>query len=145
MNILLDDVRNEIINLHDFFVSWFNGTVRQDELDSRFLSRLDKNLTFIAPEGSVFSVSDLATNFQQAYGINKEFRIQIRDVKICQTMTDHILVTYTEWQVGAKASEKSSNARITSALLTKTKPFKWLHIQETWLPESVRSADSFNF
>lgn len=50
MSDLLEDVRREVIDLHDVFVAWFNGTVAPDLLERRFLSHLDPAFVFISPE-----------------------------------------------------------------------------------------------
>jgi len=51
----LERVTKEIVDLHDFFTEWFNGTVERDQLEPRFLSRLHKNVAFIPPEGMVMT------------------------------------------------------------------------------------------
>ncbi|MGH1482165.1 MAG: hypothetical protein ACRBM6_26130 [Geminicoccales bacterium] len=145
MRTLLEDVRREVVDLHDFFTDWFNGTADRDLLERRFLSRLDPAFTLIPPEGTVLEAADIGSAFQDAFGMNKGFRIQIRDVTIQRDMEAHVLATYTEWQTGAQQSAFANNARITTVLMEKGTPFQWLHIQETWLPEDVRAAGSFDF
>lgn len=141
----LETVTNEIVGLHDFFAAWFNGTADRDQLDPRFLSRLHPDIQFIPPEGQVMSRAMLQAGFDQSYGSNPDFRIAIRDVDIRYEHGDHVLATYTEWQTGAARSALANNARITTVLMEMTKPVTWLHLQETWLPEAVRSAGSFDF
>lgn len=140
----LETVTKEIVDLHDFFTQWFNGTVDRDQLEPQFLSRLDENVVFIPPEGHILTGGMLKGGFDQGYGSNKGFRIQIRDVIIRQEIGDLVLATYTEWQIGATQSEHA-NARVTSVLVKMTSPITWLHIQETWLPDSIRDAGSFDF
>ncbi len=145
MSTLEQEVREEIEELHRFFVRWFNGTIEKETLDDCLTSHLHPTVNFIPPEGRLISRDDIVSGFRQGYGSNPNFRIQIRDVKVRYEMEAHLLATYTEWQISAKASEQSQNARFTSVLMTKQKPFQWLHIQETWLPEDVRAADPFDF
>lgn len=133
MTAILEDVHNEIVELHDFFTQWFNGTAKQSQLEERFLSRLHENLMFISPDGQTLTAADLRAGFQHAFGSNKDFNIEIRDVSIRYQIGDYILATYTEWQCGAKRSATAENARFTTALMQKGTPFKWLHLQETWL------------
>ncbi|WP_372571216.1 DUF4440 domain-containing protein [Ruegeria jejuensis] len=140
----LEAITKEIIDLHDFFVKWFNGTVERDQLEPGFLSHLDENVVFISPEGHILTGEMLKGGFDRSYGSNTEFRIQIRDVTVHQEIGDLVMVTYTEWQVGATQSAHK-NARVTSVLMKMTDPVTWLHIQETWLPDSVRDAGSFDF
>lgn len=145
MTTLLDDIRREVVNLHDFFTMWFNGTAKRDQLEYQFLSRLHPDFVLIPPEGAVLTREQLTGGFQQSHGSNKGFRIQIRDVTVRHQMGNHVLATYTEWQSGAVTSEQSNNARFTSALVEVGQPILWLHLQETWLPEDVRAAGPFDF
>ncbi|WP_282092066.1 DUF4440 domain-containing protein [Epibacterium ulvae] len=140
----LEIVTKEIVDLHDFFTQWFNGTVERDQLAPRFLSHLDDNVIFIPPEGHILTGDMLKGGFDSGYGSNTDFRIQIRDVAIRQEVGDLVMATYTEWQIGATQSAHK-NARVTSVLMKMTTPVTWLHIQETWLPDSVRDAGSFDF
>ncbi len=100
---------------------------------------------FIPPEGHRLDREHLIAGFHAGYGKNKEFRIEIRDVKLLREMGEYALATYTEWQRGAVVSTPTQNARITTAVMTRAKPFRWLHVQETWLPEQERAAGSFEF
>ena len=145
MSTRLDDVRREIVELHAFFVAWFHGAVARDQLEPRFLSRLDKDLMFIPPGGQMTGVGGLKAMFENGYGSNTGFNIQIRDVALRWEAGDTVLATYTEWQIGALTSQPANNARVTSALLKMGPPIKWLHIHETWLPEALRAADPFDF
>lgn len=145
MSMLLDDIRREIVDLHGFFTDWFNGTADRSKLDECFISRLHPELIFIPPEGNVLRAAQLKAGFEQSYGANPGFRIQIRDVEIRHDLGDHILATYSEWQKGAKASEHANNARLTSVVMAKGDPMTWVQLQETWLPEEVRAAASFDF
>ena len=141
----LGKVTKEIIDLHKFFTEWFNGTADSEQLEPRFLSHLHKNIQFIPPEGEVMTGDVLKEGFRRGYGSNPNFRIQIRDIDIRYERGNLVLVTYTEWQIGAAMSSKANNARVTTVLMEMTNPVTWLHIQETWLPEAVRAAGSFDF
>lgn len=145
MDNLLNDIRREVVDLHAFFVRWFNGTVVREELVPCFLSHMIDEVVFISPDGDVLRREQLESGFSQAYGTNPDFKIEIRDVQILQKFGEIVLVNYTEWQKGAKASSQEQNARITSALIDTGAPFQWYHIHETWLPENIRKADPFAF
>lgn len=141
----LETFTKEIVNLHDFFTDWFNGTADRDQLEPLFLSRLHEDVQFITPEGQVMSGAALQEGFARGYGSNPGFRIQIRDVDVRYERGKIVLATYTEWQTGAVQSVMAKNARVTTVLMEKTAPVTWLHIQETWLPEAVWAAGSFDF
>lgn len=124
MSALVDDVRREVEELHVFFTAWFNGTAERSDLDARFISRIHPDLIFIPPEGTVLQAQHLRAGFEQAYGSNPDFRIQIRDVAVRFEASDQVLATYSEWQVGATMSAHPNNARFTSVLLRKADPFE---------------------
>jgi len=141
----LQFVTKGIVDLHDFFTEWFNGTVERDQLEPRFLSRLDENAVFIPPEGQIMTVDMLKGGFDHGYGTNKDFHTQIRDVTIRHEFGELVMATYTEWQTGAAMSAEKKNARLSSVLMKMTDPVTWLHIQETWLPDDLREAGSLVF
>lgn len=138
-------VTKEIVDLHDFFTAWFNGTAEPDELEPKFLSRLHEKLVFIPPEGHLISGPMLREGFNNGYGTNPNFKIQIRDVSIKHEVGKTVLATYTEWQTGSTLAEHANNARVTSVLMDLGVHVTWRHIHETWLPESERLAGSFNY
>ena len=142
MSELEQAVCDEVEYLHRFFVDWFSGTVDEKEVDRVLVPRLDDETFYVTPDGHRLGGPDLVAMFRHAHGTNPDFRIEIRDVKIMRTFGDYLLVTYTEWQKGARASENPDNARVTTVLLERTQPFRWLHIHETWLPEAVGSEQS---
>ena len=51
----LEIVTKEIVDLHDFFTEWFNGTADRGQLEPRFLSRLHENVQSIPSEGQVMT------------------------------------------------------------------------------------------
>lgn len=140
MSDLQDLIRTEIEDLHDFFVEWFTGQADKDDLEIRCLSHLHADFLFIPPEGTLLKRTDLEAGFRQAHGSNRNFRIKVRDVVVRHEMPDHVLVTYTEWQTGATASGSAENARLSTALLTKGRPFQCVHLQETRLPDEAHAS-----
>lgn len=145
MTKLENDVRTEIEELHRFFVRWFNGTIEKEALEANFGARLHPDMHITFPDGNTLDRSTLLAGFAQAHASNQAFRIDIRDVKIVHEGVDTLLVSYEEWQSGAKSSEKPNTARISTALLSKQLPFVWFNIHETWLPDAIASADPYDF
>jgi len=145
MTNLANDVRAEIEELHRFFVRWFNGTIEKKALEANFGARLHRDMHITFPDGNTLDRDTLLSGFAQAHASNSAFRIDIRDVKIAHEGMDTLLVSYEEWQRGAKSSEKSDTARISTALLSRQQPFVWFNIHETWLPDTITSADPFGF
>lgn len=144
MSELEASIREEIEDLHRFFVAWFSGTAPRSALEDRFVPAIDPGCFYVTPDCGRFDKAELVAMIGGAYGSNPDFRIEIRDVTIRRKFGDTVLATYTEWQRGAKRSA-AENARFTSVLMTKATPHRWLHIHETWLPEAEQAAGPYEF
>lgn len=144
MSDLTTAIRAEIEDLHAFFVDWFTGAADQMAITTRFGTAMAPDVLFISPDGQRLTHSDLMTGIGAGYGANTAIRIAIRNVEIQQDLGDCVLVTYEEWQIGGKAGRDQSG-RLSTALITKAAPHKWLHIHETWLPYDVQAAGPYDF
>ena len=140
MQNLLKDVHTEIVELHDVFVAWFNGSADKTSLEEQLNQRFPKNMLYMEPDGQMMPQGDLMALFDANYGSNPEFNIEISNVQIRHQFDDHILATYTERQTGSNFSSAKNNLRSTSLLLKKSDPFEWLHIHETWLPKTSEQS-----
>lgn len=127
-------VQAEITRLHEFFVDWFSGAVSPEALEDALVSRLHVQLLYVTPDGNRLSRDQLVAMLRKAHGSNSDFRIEVRDVVVRHESSEHLLITYTEVQHGARNSKQSDNARMTTALLSRTTPLVWLHIHETAIP-----------
>ena len=67
---ILKDIQQEIVDMHDLFTNWFNGTMPREQFDRRLLSRFHPDFTIISPEGSLVTRDQLELGFQEAYGTN---------------------------------------------------------------------------
>lgn len=145
MSNLEKGLREEVELLHRFFARWFNGTAAPAELAEIFLPRMDPETFFVSPDGYRLERDGLVSMFEEAHGSNPDFRIAVREVRLLREIGDTLLITYSEWQRGARASARSENGRVTSALLRRGQPFKWLHVHETWLPEAEQASGDYDF
>ena len=143
--ILEEMVREEVVALHDFFVGWFSGKLATDAFETQFLARFDEDFILIPPAGIVLPLQDFKTVFFDAHGSNPDFRIAIRNVRLRRLMGGFVLATYEEWQRNALASEPPDNGRVASVVFAASSPLKWLHVHETWLPESIASQGPYDF
>ncbi len=138
-------IKAEIEDLHGFFMDWFTGKAPKDMLESRFVPAMDPEMLFISPDGDRLTRADLTLGFAGAHGSNPDFRIAIRDVDVTREIGDLVLVTYTEWQRGSKRSKRTQSGRLTTVLMTRDAPHRWLHVHETWLPEAEQMAGPYDF
>ncbi len=145
------DVKQEVIDLHDFFVGWFAGTIpnTDEAYASGFTDRCDDGFILIPPAGGLTQLSDLASGLRGGYGNNPDFRIQVRNVEVRHATDDLVIATYEEWQRNAKSSTPSDNGRVSTAVFrpdpSASNGLRWLHVHETWLPSEVMAAGPFDF
>ena len=137
MNELEQKIKQEIIDLHDIFVKWFTGAIEKVDLEHKLASRFYEETIFITTQGHSINYKSLMNMFQNGYGVNSILKIAISNVEVLQKIGDYALVNYVEWQTNDLNPEISGNysVRKTSALISNTPPFKWLHIHETMLPK----------
>ena len=145
MSDLEQRVRNEVEDLHRLFVAWYSGSVAPEALESDFVPRFDPGFVIVTPDGNHTAIDGLTAGFRKAHGVNPDFCITIRDVMIRHELPDHLLDTYTEWQTGARAHDRPKNARLSTVLMTRVAPFRWLHVHETWLPQGEIDGGDFDF
>lgn len=134
-------IEKEIVELHQFFQDWFNGDIPADNAAfTRLTSVLAPNFKIITPDGQIIRRDALLQRLQQAHQDQKGIRIWIEDVRVLQWLPQHVLVTYQEWQ----ESENQVTVRQSSALFQETdntpNGWRWLHVHETWRPESAQAA-----
>lgn len=146
MNALIQEqVRIEVEDLHAFFCLWFAGKLPKTDFGSKFSSRFAEDLVFIPPVGKLLGLEELSTLIYKGYASNPEFRIQIREVSIEKVFGDYYLATYEEWQRNALASTPPDNGRIATVVFKSGDPLQWVHIHETWLPETIIATGDYNF
>ena len=133
-----DHFRREIERVHAFIAAWFRGDVARDDalFDSQLATRMDRALVNIQPSGQILTHSDLVDGIRAAHGSNPDFHIEISDVVLRLVDDDLALVTYVEFQRGAKNTVPADNRRVSSVLFRCVHPDAepvWLHIHETGL------------
>lgn len=123
------DITKEIIDLHEFFQNWFNGTIPESDF-TRFSKVMDAGFQIISPRGDLTNISDLVDILTNAYAKNKKIKISVAEVTVKLLSTNLFLATYKEIQnIG-----KETTSRISSAIFKRsmTNKFTWLHVHETW-------------
>lgn len=138
-------VQSEIEALHEFFVGWFTGVLPESAFNSTFLQRFSPKLVFVPPAGNLLGLAELSSSVRAGYATNPNFRIQIRRVQVQQELEGYVVATYEEWQRNALASKPPDNGRIATVIFSLGEQLHWRHIHETWLPDEIIAADSYDF
>ena len=142
---LEEAVREDVVALHDFFVGWYGGELPQSAFETEFLARLDPAFTIIMPSGAELDMATLSGAMQDAFGRKPGFRIEIRNVRLKYLTETTVVATYEEWQRNTREAAETGTGRPSTVVFDRDGSLRWRHVHETWLPEDVVRADSFEF
>ena len=131
---MITRVENEIIELHQFFLDWYNNKLSpSDENFTRVSDVLAPDFTIIFPSGENVFCQPLLDRLRNANNIHANMRIWIRNIKVRFHIGNLILATYEEWQ----EIDGLITSRLSSVVFqdNETKPngLQWLHVHETWI------------
>jgi hypothetical protein len=138
-NLMESECKNEIIELHSFFESWFNGELpKSEESFHRFDSVLHTNFQLITPRGEKITQDEIITSIWNAYNsrsqTNPPMQIWIENYSFKPINKNIFVATYEEWQ----KIETGNQGRLSTVIFIKEtndyNNLSWLHVHETWLP-----------
>ena len=124
----------EVIDLHRFFVDWFD-TARADRVDfSRFERVMGDSFEMIAPDGQILDREAVIDHVRASRAsCDDGFAISIEDIRPGWQDADTIVVLYIEAQLRAgKHSRRQSSAVFTTSS-SAPNGVEWRHLHETWL------------
>ena len=128
-----EKIRKEILNLHDFFQSWFSGKVEQSEslFGSNVSDHFDPSFEFVMPDGSHSKKEETISSIYEAYGFDPSFAIKV-DIRSIRALSEEVyLALYEEHQT----EEGQENSRLSLAVLccnpSSKNEITWLHCHET--------------
>lgn len=128
--------RQEVIELHEFFVEWYTGQCDDDAFD-RVEAALAPGFEMITPDGERVAretVLERVREQRDTY-LPGGFDIEIRDCEVTAAGPGFALARYEEWQ----SSPTDGTGRLSSALLRPDDDapagLRWVALQETWLEE----------
>lgn len=139
---LFETARREIVELHNFFVSWFVDDGQPEPDFSRFETAMAADMTMIPPSGAVLDRVAVVHHVRAARGtVDRDFRIEIDDVRAHIEDERGILVSYVEaqWRNGQQTRRRSSVFLTRNA--TAPLGLEWRYLHETWLQPPKNSAD----
>lgn len=132
---LQSEIRQDIVDLHDFFVGWYNGELPQEAYDSEFDARLGPAFTIVLPSGVELDRDSLSGAMRESFGKNPGFQIEIRNVRLVHATKSMAVATYEEWQRKDEGGPESVSGRLSTVVLARGEILQWLHVHETWLPD----------
>jgi len=129
---LVERCEREVIELHEFFQSWFCGEIGQEE-GHLLARRFAQNSRLITPDGEVEQFYSLEKRFLSAYGKRPGVKVWTSHFVPLMITHDSALVKYREWRL----FNEELTGRLTTCLfkLNDEAPngIEWSHIHESWL------------
>ena len=142
---LVDDCVAEVTGMHQFFEGWFKGSIeRTPENYARATSAIMDEFSQITPDGNYWERQELFPKLEESYGMYSKsdppFRLWIENARAVQLGgTEFCLTVYEEW----RQLDGITRGYVTTAILKHSlgapNGVKWLHLQETWLPEKTKT------
>ncbi|QIA24973.1 DUF4440 domain-containing protein [Mesorhizobium sp. AA22] len=131
---LLSRASAEIVDLHRFFVDWFDRA-SADMVDfSRFERVMGDGFCMVAPSGQVLDRKAVLDHIKASRATcDGDFAISIEDIRAGWQAGDTIVISYVEAQQRAgKHSRRRSSAVFTTSS-SAPNGVEWRHLHETWL------------
>lgn len=130
------ECRNKIEELHRFIESWLMGSVKKSkQVFKCFDDELDTEFVIIHPSSQSQNKSEISNDLWGAHGVqNKDFSIEIRNIRLRCVIENICIMNYEEWQSGVEKS-----VRISTVVFRKFKgndKIYWFHLHETWRSEN---------
>lgn len=136
---LFERARAEVVDLHRFFVEWYDAKTAGTADFDRFERAMGEGFLMIPPDGRILDREAVVGYVRgNRGGFDGDFAIEIEDVRPGWEAGDVIVVTYVEVQArGGKNSRRQASAVFTRSS-SAPNGVEWRHLQETWLqmPES---------
>lgn len=131
---LLSRASVEVVDLHRFFVDWFNAASADNADFRRFESVMGEGFQMVAPDGQVLDRAAVLDHVGASRAsCDGGFTVSIEDIRAGWQAGDTIVVCYVEAQQRAgKHSRRRSSAVFTTSS-SAPNGVEWRHLHETWL------------
>jgi hypothetical protein len=134
-------LEREVREVFEIFEGWTRGVLPDDDavLGERWVPRLHPDFRVVMPGGAVMGYGDTVAVVHDGYGSNPGFRIALTNFRVVAASGSVAVVTYDEWQRGAR-SGRVDNGRISTVVFTTegANRARWLLLQQTWMrPEAL--------
>lgn len=131
---LFDRASTEIVELHRFFVAWYDRNMADSADFDRFDKVMGPGMQMIPPSGVILDRDAVVAYVRDNRAtFDADYAIEIADIRPAWQADGAIAVTYVEKQ--QRRGEKT--ARRATALFTESSSapngVEWRHLHETWM------------
>lgn len=126
--------RDEVLALHEFFVTWFRRGSAAGDFGS-CEAALAADFRMVTPDGVVIARAALLERLLQARNSQPDdFSIIISAIEPLWQERDAILLGYVEQQYRSGSITRRRSTALFTAAPTAPRGVVWRHLQETWMP-----------
>ena len=130
------DWMGEVTALHGFFQGWLGGELPNDDTTfEQFERALAMGFSMIEPGGMLLDRPIVIDRLRSGHGKRPELRIWITSGRCLHASSQQLVVCYEEWQ--ASGDDPPRGRQSTVVMQIAHDSLEWLHVHETWLPESA--------
>ncbi|TIT90482.1 MAG: DUF4440 domain-containing protein [Mesorhizobium sp.] len=131
---LLSRASAEVVDLHRFFVDWFDRR-RCDRADfSRFESVMGEGFSMVVPSGQLLDREAVLEHVKASRAtFNGDFAISIEDIRPGWGTGDLVVLTYVEAQQRAGKQSRRRSSAVFTTNSSAPNGVEWRHLHETWL------------
>ncbi|WP_192384841.1 DUF4440 domain-containing protein [Mesorhizobium silamurunense] len=131
---LLARASAEVVDLHRFFVDWFDKR-RADKADfSRFERVMGEDFFMVVPSGQLLDRDAVLGYVRASRGsFDGDFAISIEDIRPGWQAGNVIVLTYVEAQRRAGQASLRRSSAVFTPNSSAPNGVEWRHLHETWL------------
>ena len=131
---LLSRASAEVVDLHRFFVDWFDKRRCEAADFSRFERVMGEDFTMVVPTGQLLDRAAVLGYVKASRGtFDGDFAISIEDIRPGWQSGDVIVLTYVEAQQRAGQASRRRSSTIFTVSSSAPNGVEWRHLHETWL------------
>ena len=130
---LAERARQEVVELHDFFVAWMRGETPAGDF-SRAEASISRHFRMSSPDGKIEESAAVLAWIKGAQGSRPSpFTIAVLDHRTIWAGEDAALLEYTEQQYRDGRTTRRRSTALFVANPAAPCGVEWHHLQETWM------------
>lgn len=135
----------EVIELHEFFESWYNGGIaRSEENFSRLTNVLADDFQLITATGFTVNKALLVTLMKGGYGTKQDLNMRIEKISQRAQGENLCVLTYEEYGNTEGGLKKVLVSAVLRRAPEKRNGLEWLHVHEVSVPMQEQKAENEN-
>ena len=124
----------EVVDLHRFFVDWFDKGRCDHAVFNRFESVMGEGFSMVVPSGQLLDRDAVLAHVRASRAtFDGDFAISIEDIRPGWQAGDVIVLTYVESQQRASKASRRRSSAVFTVNSSAPNGVEWRHLHETWL------------